>query len=349
MRIILTADPELPVPPRYYGGIERVVDILVRGLIERGHEVTLFAHAASVTGGRLVGWPGQRSNAKMATLRNMSQLAIGVLRHKPDIVHSFSRVAYLAPILVASVPKLMTYQRPIHRRSVELGHAFSRGSLWFSAISRQMTAGVSNIGTWRIVHNGVPLGRYTFEADPGGHAPLVFLGRIEPIKGAHLAIEIAKRANCRLVIAGNIPAEHQAYFRSTIEPHIDGSQVTYIGPVDDPAKDRLLGSARALLMPIQWEEPFGIVMAEAMACGTPVLGLARGAVPEVVEDGVTGFVLSNVADLAAAVGRLHTIDRRACRARAEKLFSECALVDAYEKIYCEMLIGRTKARYLRVH
>ena len=125
-----------------------------------------------------------------------------------------------------------------------------------------------------------------------------------------------------LVIAGNIPAEHRGWFDANIAPHIDGTRVTYVGPVDDAAKNALLGRARALLMPILWDEPFGIVMAEAMACGTPVLGFARGAVPEVVEHGVTGFVANDIDGLVAAVGQLGEIDRAACRARVEWLFSD---------------------------
>jgi glycosyltransferase involved in cell wall biosynthesis len=166
---------------------------------------------------------------------------------------------------------------------------------------------------------------------------LVFLGRVEEIKGPHLAIEIARRTNLPLVIAGNVPDNQRQFFETRIAPHIDGKAVSYIGPVDDAAKNALLGNARALLMPILWEEPFGIVMAEAMACGTPVLGLARGSVPEVVEHGVTGFVSDDVDGLVAAVRKLETISRDACRARAERLFSDTAVVENYLAVYREML------------
>ena len=196
---------------------------------------------------------------------------------------------------------------------------------------------VADIGTWRLVFNGVPLATYDFQPDPGPDAPLVFLGRVEEIKGPHLAIEVSRRSGLPLVIAGNVPAEHRAFFETKIKPHLDGSQVTYVGPVDDKAKNVLLGRARALLMPILWEEPFGIVMAEAMACGTPVIGLARGAVPEVVEQGVTGYVADDIDGLVAAVGRLDTISRANCRARVERLFSDRAVVDAYQNVYGEML------------
>lgn len=337
LAIALTADPEIPVPPRLYGGIERIVDMLARGLVARGHDVTVFANPGSVTAGRLIPWPGSASRSKVDTIRNAATLARHVLARRFDLVHSFSRIAYLVPFLPTSIPKLMTYQRDISPRSVKLGHVLSHGTLWFSAISAQMMRGVSSIGTWRLVFNGVPLDTYDFVKEPGSDAPLVFLGRVEEIKGPHLAIEVARRANMQLVIAGNIPDEHRAWFNAKIAPHIDGNRVIYVGSVDDVAKNALLGRARALLMPILWEEPFGIVMAEAMACGTPVLGFARGAVPEVVDHGVTGFVADEVEGLVAAVGRLRKINRGACRARVERMFSNTAVVDGYLDVYEEMI------------
>lgn len=337
MRIALTADPELPVPPRLYGGIERIVDMLARGLVARGHEVTLFAHPQSESAGRLVPWPGRASASLLDTARNAATLAAACARERFDLVHSFSRVAYLAPILPFALPKLMTYQRPINRRSVALGHRLSRGALEFSAISRFMTKDVADIGRWHQVYNGVPLASYTFQPRTAPDAPLVFLGRVEEIKGPHLAIEAARRVGLPLVIAGNVPDEHRAWFEQTIAPQIDGTNVVYIGPVDDARKNALLGAARAFLMPILWEEPFGIVMAEAMACGTPVVGFRRGAVPEVVAHGVTGFVVDTLDEMVAALSRLDDIERGAARARVERLFSDASVVGLYLEIYRDML------------
>jgi glycosyltransferase involved in cell wall biosynthesis len=344
LRIALTADPELPVPPRLYGGIERIVDMLARGLEARGHAVTLFAHPNSATAGRLVPWPGAESRSVADTARNSATLATEILKGRFDLVHSFSRIAYLTPILPLRLPKLMSYQRDISPRTVGLGFALSRGTLEFSAISRWMMQGVSHIGRWSLVPNGVPLEAYRLRPEVAPDAPLVFLGRIEEIKGPHLAIEIARRAGLPLVIAGNIPDAARDWFEAHVAPRIDGRAVRYVGPVDDRQKDRLLGEARAFLMPILWEEPFGIVMAEAMACGAPVLGLRRGAVPEVVEDGVTGFVRDDVDGLVEAVGRLCEIERRACRARVEALYSDAAVVEGYLAIYQRMLADRWRAR-----
>jgi glycosyltransferase involved in cell wall biosynthesis len=336
MRIALTADPEIPVPPRYYGGIERIVDMLARGLVARGHDVTLFAHPDSRTAGRLVAWPGGSSTSNADTMRNAAMLAWRAARDRFDVVHSFSRLAYLGPIMPSRVPKLMSYQRDISPRTTSLANRLALGSLQFSAISRQMVEAAPLAGKWHVVPNGVPLESYDFRAEVEPDAPLVFLGRIEELKGPHLAIEIAKALGNKLVIAGNVPPEHQTFFEERIRPHIDGEQIRYVGPVDDTEKNALLGGARAFLMPILWEEPFGIVMAEAMACGTPVLGLARGAVPEVVEHGVTGFVADDVAGLIEAAAGLDAIDRRACRARVESLYSDRTIVDAYVDIYGSM-------------
>ena len=337
MRIVLTADPELPVPPKHYGGIERIVDMLARGLVARGHEITLFAHPDSASAGRLVPWSGASSLSSADSLRNATTLARWVRRNRVDIIHSFSRIAYLTPILPMQLPKLMTYQRAISPRTVRLGHTLSRGTLAFTAISEWMMQPVKHIGHWTMIPNGVPLNAYAFRPTVVPDAPLVFLGRIEEIKGPHLAIEIARRSGRRLIIAGNIPDEKRKWAEAYVLQQVDGVRVRYIGPVDDRQKNTLLGEAAAFLMPILWEEPFGIVMAEAMACGTPVLGLARGAVPEVVEHGVTGFVEQDVDGLVAAIDRIPSLDRVACRVRCETMYSDDAVVEGYVSAYSAML------------
>jgi glycosyltransferase involved in cell wall biosynthesis len=333
MRILLTADPEIPVPPKLYGGIERVIDMLARGLVARGHSVTLIANPQSRSAGRLLRWPGSSSSSRKDTIRNAVALVREVAMGNYDVVHSFSRIAYMLPILPIRIPKLMTYQRVISRRSVEFGHRLSRGSLHFSAISRYMMRDVANIGDWHMVPNGVPLATFDFRPSVRADAPLVFLGRLEEIKGPHLAIEVARRTKLPLVIAGNIPAEHRAWHESNVAPHIDGRQIRYVGPVDDAQKNDLLGAARAFLMPILWDEPFGIVMAEAMACGTPVIGMRRGSVPEVVAGGETGFVVDDVSGMCAAVERIGAIDRVDVRARAERLYSGEAVLEGYLGVY----------------
>jgi len=341
MRIALTVDPEIPTPPVHYGGIERIVDMLARGLAARGHEVTLFANPASTCLVKVVGWPGASSVSARDSLRNMATLARHCAAGGVDIVHSFSRIAYLAPLLPLPILKLMSYQRAISPRTTALAHRLARGSLEFSAISRCMIDHAPLAGRWRLVPNGVPLDAFIFQPRVADDAPLLFLGRIEEIKGPHLAIAAARRAGMRLVIAGNVPDAHRGWFDTHVRPHVDGDRVTYVGPVDDAQKNTLLGQARAFLMPILWDEPFGIVMAEAMACGTPVIGLARGAVPEVVAHGVTGFVVDTLDDMVASIARAPLIDRAACRARVEALYSDHAVVEGYLAVYAAMLARRS--------
>ena len=337
LKIALTADPEIPVPPVHYGGIERVVDMLARNLALRGHDVTLFAHPSSQCPVSRVGWSGANSLSPTDTIRNALALAREVARRGFDLVHSFSRLAYLAPILPFSIPKLMSYQRQISPATTRLAHRLSRGTLRFSAISRKMMRDVANVGEWRMIPNGVPVEDYEFRAVVAPDAPLVFLGRVEEIKGPHLAIEAAARAGRQLIIAGNVPDAHRGWFDAHVAPKIDGRMVRYVGPVDDAEKSELLGNAIALLMPVLWEEPFGIVMAEAMACGAPVIGFRRGAVPEVVENGVTGFVVDDLDEMVDAILRVGALDRAACRARVERLYSGDAVTQGYLGLYEDMM------------
>jgi glycosyltransferase involved in cell wall biosynthesis len=290
----------------------------------------------------VVAWPGRSSRSRLDTVRNAATLFREVTRRRFDLVHSFSRVAYLLPILPFPIPKLMTYQREVNRRSVRFGDRLSRGTLTLSAVSRALMHNVEDIGRWRLVYNGVPLRLYDFAPTVAADAPLAFLGRIEEIKGPHIAIDVAERLNARLILAGNIP--DRDWFARAIAPRLDGERIYYAGPVTDAQKNALLGGARALLMPILWQEPFGIVMAEAMACGTPVIGFRRGSVPEVVAHGVTGFVVDTPEEMAAAALRLGEISRALVRERAERLFSEDALADGYLAIYRSLLAATRRRR-----
>ena len=334
MHVALTADPMIPVPPVLYGGIERVIDMLARGLVERGHRVTLFAHRDSDTAGGLVPYAGERPGHPVDVARNTALIArLAVSR--PDVVHSFGRLATLLPLLPTAIPKVMSYQRQPTLSQVRRAATLARGgTLAFTGCSEHIAATMRPIAPSYAVFNGVPLDTYTFQPRVEDDAPLVFLGRVERIKGAHTAVDVAEASGRRLVIAGNI--SDQAYFDHEVRPRLS-DRITYAGPVDDVQKNELLGGALAFLMPIEWEEPFGIVMAEALACGTPVIGTPRGSVPEVVVEGETGFVRDTVAGLAEAVGQAHRLDRAACRADCEARFSDRAIVDAYEALYRERI------------
>jgi glycosyltransferase involved in cell wall biosynthesis len=333
LRIAITADPELAVPPSHYGGIERIIHFLAEGLSRRGHEVVLFAHRDSKVSCELVPYPGAASTSRSDGVRNAATIARRIIGGRFDLIHSFGRLAYLTPLCWHPIRKIMSYQRVITPASIVRARRLFGASIEFTAISRQMIEPVDSLAPWHVVYNGVAIDAYRFCPTVAVDAPLVFLGRIEHLKGVHLAIEAARGAGRRLVIAGNIAPEHQSYFDNCVRPFIDGDRVAYIGPVDDRQKNALLGSAAALLMPVLWDEPFGIVMAEALACGTPVVGYRRGAVPEVVIDGVTGFVVADVQAMIGALHRLGSIDRNACRADAEARFTDRVIVDAYESLY----------------
>lgn len=343
LRILMTADSELPVPPRLYGGIERVIALLANGLASRGHDVTLVAHVDSRIDGRLVPYRHATSRGWSA-FSNASVVMRAAAAIRPDVVHSFGRLATLGAILPARVPKIMSYQRAVTAASVRWGRRLAGNSLTFVSCSRRLIHEFDDSVGWRVVHNAVDVSRFAFTPSVPRDAPLVFLGRIEAIKGAHIAIAVAKRARRRLILAGNVPVDHQPYFEQAIRPHLDGEHVTWVGAVDDEAKSALLSQAAALLMPVLWEEPFGIVMTEAMACGTPVIGFERGAVPEVVDDGVTGFVCREEEEMVSAIGALGDVSRATCRSTAEARFSQRALVSAYEDIYAEAIRGRAHVR-----
>jgi glycosyltransferase involved in cell wall biosynthesis len=334
-------DPYLPVPPAFYGGIERIVDFLVRGLIERGHDVTLYAHPDSNTAGQLVPYGAPPHAGMWSRCKELCQLGskLWLQRNQFDLIHSFGRLAALLPALPEKrIPKIQSYQREVPWNGVRKALRLAGPSLSFTACSSSMYGQhTAKRGEWRTIFNGVDIGKYEFVEKVEPDAPLAFLGRLEPVKGAHNAIAIARSANRRLIIAGNRVASRAGYFEREIAPFLDGDRISYIGPVDDGAKNTLLGTTAALLMPIEWEEPFGIVMAEAMACGTPVIGFARGSVPEVVRDGVTGFVCRETKEAADAVNRLGFIDRRLVRRACEEQFSSNVIVDQYENLYYEMI------------
>jgi glycosyltransferase involved in cell wall biosynthesis len=348
LRIAITADPYLPVPPRWYGGIERVIDLLARGLAARGHEVTLFAHPDSQTAGVLRPYGVPPHAGWWRRMREVWQVGSGLWssRRTVDVVHSFGRLAAMLPVLpLRGLPKVQSYQRAVPWEGVRRAARVAGDTICFTGCSSALYEGeLANgrgTGEWRTIFNGIDLTRYTPSTSVSPEAPLVFLGRLERIKGPHHAIAIAREAGRRLVLAGNIVPDgpDALFYHREIAPHVDGARVQYIGPVDDAQKNVLLGGAAALLMPIEWDEPFGIVMAEAMACGTPVIGFARGSAPEVIRNGVNGFLCRTTEEAAAAVERIAGLDRAAVRRDCETRFGHDVIVSQYEQLYLEM-VGR---------
>jgi glycosyltransferase involved in cell wall biosynthesis len=340
MRVLISVDPELPVPPRTYGGVERIADGLVKGLRLRGHEIGLIAHYGSTcVVDKFYPWYGLHSQNLIDSLRNTNTLRKAANSFQPNVLHSFSRLLYMLPLIRSTLPKIMSYGREPTPRTVRYGAMLANGSLTFTACSEYIRRrGARAGGNWRAIHNFVDIDLYQFQPKIARDAPLVFLSRIERIKGAHTAIAVARRTGRRLVIAGNHAdsGPELEYWEQEILPQL-GSMIEYIGPVDDAQKNALLGQAAALIVPIEWEEPFGLVFAEAMACGTPVISTPRGALPEIVRQGVDGFLIGSIEEACNAVTRLEQINRRNCRDRVERNFSIPVIVAKYEQLYMETL------------
>ena len=347
MRIAVTVDPYYPVPPLEYGGIERIVDFVVRGLAARGHVITLFAHPQSSVTKNLIGYGVPPHQGWRSRGLELWQVGWGLTRRcrQFDVILSWGRLAALLPLLpLRGLPKIQRYCRgSVPWRSVGRAVRIAGDSVCFVGSSTSIYSDRSdqgrNGGQWRTIFDGVELEKYRFVEALSPDAPLVFLGRLEAMKGVHTAIAAAKASGRRLIIAGNkvsTPAD-AGYFESEVAPHLDGKQVEYIGPVNDAQKNELLGRCSALLFPTQYKEGFGIVMAEAMACGTPVLATPCGSVPEVVRDNLNGFVCRTVEDFASAVQKLPGVKRATVRQDCEQRFDAKTIIEQFEQVCCDMI------------
>ena len=343
MRILLTVDPEIPVPPKLYGGIERIVDGLIQELRGRGHEIGLLANPASECAvDFFVGWKGSRSQRSADTVRNTLALLRAVDKFRPGVIHSFARLVYLLPLLPRKISKIMSYQRGAGGRQIRIASRLGGRSVEFTGCSEYIAEMGRPWGShWTAIPNFVDTDFFRFQPQVPEDAPLVFLSRIERIKGAHTAIALALKSGRRLILAGNrvTHEEGETYWKKEIEPFLNADGIEYIGPVNDRQKNELLGSAAAMIVPIEWNEPFGIVFAEALACGTPVISCPRGALPEIVKHGKHGFLATSFAEGLDAISQLGNIKRLDCRRQAEECFSREVVVGQYEDLYSTLLNG----------
>ena len=333
MKIAQIAPPWIAVPPPGYGGIEWVVALLADELAARGHDVTLFASGGSVTKARLESvfdpapGPTKIGDTYLEVLH-----AVNAYKRAGefDVIHDHSGMVGLAIATHADIDVFHTVHGPLVPDALRWYRMIS-GRVNFVAISdSQMKPGPDLSWAGR-VYNGIPVERYPFRKDKEDF--LLFVGRVNREKGPEVAVEVAKRAGVRLVMAVAIKETfEQEYWDAHVKPVLTGEE-EILGEITVEEKADLMARARAVLFPIQWEEPFGLVMAEANACGTPVLAFPRGAAPEVVADGETGFLCSDVDAMAASVARVDEIDAHACRARVEKLFSAQAMTSGYEEVF----------------
>jgi glycosyltransferase involved in cell wall biosynthesis len=340
MRIAVVAPPWTPIPPPLYGGIELVVDQLASGLVAAGHDVTLFATGDSTSSVPLK-WvlpeaEGQRIGMSVPEMRHILHAYSAI--EDFDIVHDHS---VLGPFYSERFPDLRittTIHGPFNEELTALYGALAP-RVPIICISEAQRRAAPQIQVAGVIHHGIdPTGFVEGDGDGDDDGEyLLFLGRMSPDKGAHRAIEVARKAGVRVLIAAKMrePWERR-YFEEYVEPHL-GDSAVYLGEVPHERKLELLRGARALVFPIRWNEPFGMVMLEAFASGTPVIAFPEGAAPEVIEDGRTGFLCSDEAMMADAVGRLGEIDRSVCRAAVEGYFSTERMVKEHIELYERLL------------
>ncbi len=346
MRIAQVAPLYESVPPKLYGGTERVVSYLTEELVKMGHEVTLFASQDSNTRAKLNGISKKAlrldENVKDPLAHHILLLE-NVLKEadKFDIIHFHIDYIHFPCVRRINTAHVTTLHgrldiedlKPLYKEYKDIP------VVSISDYQRKPLPFARWVGT---VYHGLPEDLYTPKFIPGSY--LAFLGRISPEKRPDRAIEIAKRAGIPLKIAAKVDKADKEYYETCIKPLLDHPLVEFIGEVGDKEKNEFLANALGLLFPIDWPEPFGLVMIEAFACGTPVIAYPHGSVPEVMLDGVTGFIVNNIEDAVEAVKRLQFIDRKRCRKVFEERFSAKRMAMDYLKIYEELIYARVEPR-----
>jgi glycosyltransferase involved in cell wall biosynthesis len=341
VRIAQVAPLYESVPPKYYGGTERVVSYLTEELIRQGHEVTLFASGDSITQARHIAPCTQSLRLQNDCIDQLAHHVVMlelVARHalEFDVIHFHIDYLHFPLSRRQSIPHLTT----LHGRLdipdlVPLYEEFAEMPL--VSISDAQRLPLPRVNWLATVHHGLPTNLYTFYEGPGQY--LCFIGRISPEKRVDRAVEISRRTGIPLKIAAKVDKVDRAYFEATIAPLLATPGVEYIGEIGEGDKNELLGNAHALVFPIDWPEPFGLVMIEALACGTPVIAYRQGSVSEVLDDGLTGFIVDDLEDAVHAAESVQQVDRRRCREVFEQRFSAGRMAQDYAAIYEQLVRG----------
>ncbi len=330
MRIAMISTPHVPTPPRGYGASELIAGLLAEGLCRRGHYVRLYASPESAARVDEIRSLSETGLARTFEQRELIHVAHAVREASDcDLIHNHCLTVGSAFAALARCPFVST----LHYLHPSITAFPSSPSVAVSDQQRAALAGLNVIGR---VHNGVDLAAFPLSRQRDDY--LLFLGRFHPSKGADLAIEVARRAGRRLIIAAPSPPDDQRdWFDREVRPGL-GGPIEWVGPVEGERRATLLGQATATLVPLRWEEPFGLVMAEAMACGTPPIAMRRGAAPEIIVDGVTGYLVDDVPGMVAAIDRASEIDPLDCRRHVEAHFSVDRMVDQYVALYRDYLM-----------
>jgi glycosyltransferase involved in cell wall biosynthesis len=359
MKIAHIAPPWFSVPPKNYGGTEIVLYNLIEEQVIQGHDVTLFAPGDARTSAKLVSFiprslidAGVPWQAHLKAYYHLQKAVIAVNQGDFDIVHthlSSGSDMYLFPLMAdMRVPRIMTLHSRFPFDHLPNGWTGAADSLYMEWASSMPMVAISEharkevpypLNFVGVVHHGLPANEI-YPARAKRRDYFAWLGRCVPEKGAHLAIQAAKEAGIKLILAGTVDRhlpESLRYFTEQIKPHIDNEQIRYIGPVNTKEKASLFSGARAFLNPIQWEEPFGMVMIEAMAVGCPVISFNRGAAPELIVEGKTGFLVPDVDAMVRAIASIDTIDRNATRQHVAEHFSARVMAQNYTKVYQQVI------------
>jgi glycosyltransferase involved in cell wall biosynthesis len=349
LRVAVLAPPWIPVPPPGYGGTEAVVELLCDALVRRGHEVTLFAA------------PGSRSAARVCpVLEDAHPSEIGSSLYESDhvacawgeidaaaerglpfdVLHDHSGLTALAMADRVDVPVVHTLHGPFASEMVPFYKRHAHKAALVAISRSQAHSAPSGVRIAGVVPNPIAVDRWPLREQKQDY--LLWVGQMDPVKGAHRAIQAARRAGRTLVLAGPVQTGQERYFRERVKPYVDGRRVRYVGEVGGVAKQELFANAAALLMPVRWREPFGMVMVEALACGTPVIAFPEGAAAEIVIDGEHGLLVPDEAGMADAVDRVGRLDAARCRASVAERYDVSVSVAGYERVYRQAIEGRRR-------
>jgi glycosyltransferase involved in cell wall biosynthesis len=336
----MLSPPWIPVPAPGYGGIEEVVRLLCDGLAARGHDVTLFAPPGSDSRAAVVpvleeAHPDEIQKAQYEAdhvARAFAEVDAAAERGEPfDVIHDHVGHTALAMADRVSAPLVHTLHGPFDEAACRFYAQHGRKARIVAISQAQLDSAPPEMGGGDVVHNPIDCSEWPFRAAKDDF--LLWIGRMSPDKGPQRAITAAREAGAPLVLAGPVQPGQEAFFAEEVEPQLGRDGIEYVGEADSERKRDLFQRARALLMPIRWPEPFGLVMVESLACGTPVIAFPEGSAPEVVEHGRTGFVVEDEHAMAEAVERLHEIDPADCRDACERRFGVAAVVAGYEEVY----------------